>query len=83
MAALVTSVSVNAATDTTKTNVTPKGMSCREFVDLNPQTMAPVAFWVLNEDEDFKGGDYVDFEKLRRQQCRWPLSFVRKTRRVN
>uniref|UniRef100_UPI001EFDADE8 HdeA/HdeB family chaperone n=1 Tax=Salmonella enterica TaxID=28901 RepID=UPI001EFDADE8 len=54
VAALVTSVSVNAATDTTKTNVTPKGMSCQEFVDLNPQTMAPVAFWVLNEDEDFK-----------------------------
>lgn len=52
VAALVTSVSVNAATDSTKTNVTPKGMSCQEFVDLNPQTMAPVAFWVLNEDED-------------------------------
>ncbi|EBV4079678.1 acid-activated periplasmic chaperone HdeB [Salmonella enterica] len=63
VAALVTSVSVNAATDTTKTNVTPKGMSCQEFVDLNPQTMAPVAFWVLNEDEDFKGGDYVDFQE--------------------
>lgn len=61
VAALVTSVSVNAATDTTKTNVTPKGMSCQEFVDLNPQTMAPVAFWVLNEDEDFKGGDYCQF----------------------
>ncbi|EHZ9087763.1 acid-activated periplasmic chaperone HdeB [Salmonella enterica] len=58
VAALVTSVSVNAATDTT-----PKGMSCQEFVDLNPQTMAPVAFWVLNEDEDFKGGDYVDFQE--------------------
>ncbi|AUY00198.1 acid-resistance protein [Salmonella enterica subsp. enterica serovar Senftenberg] len=41
----------------------PKGMSCQEFVDLNPQTMAPVAFWVLNEDEDFKGGDYVDFQE--------------------
>ncbi|ECY9167923.1 acid-activated periplasmic chaperone HdeB [Salmonella enterica subsp. enterica serovar Kentucky] len=63
VAALVTSVSVNAATDTTKTNVTPKGMSCQEFVDLNPHTMAPVAFWVLNEDEDFKGGDYVDFQE--------------------
>ncbi|EJI6849617.1 acid-activated periplasmic chaperone HdeB [Salmonella enterica] len=63
VAALVTSVSVNAATDNTKTNVTPKGMSCQEFVDLNPQTMAPVAFWVLNEDEDFKGGDYVDFQE--------------------
>lgn len=34
-----------------------------EFIDLNPQTMAPVAFWVLNEDEDFKGGDYVDYNE--------------------
>lgn len=32
VAALVTSVSVNAATDTTKTNVTPKGMSCQELL---------------------------------------------------
>ncbi len=74
VAALVTSVSVNAATDTTKTNVTPKGMSCQEFVDLNPQTMAPVAFWVLNEDEDFKGGDYVDFQetglRVKIRKCR-------------
>ncbi len=43
--------------------MTPKGMSCQEFVDLNPQTMAPVAFWVLNEDEDFKGGDYERSDK--------------------
>lgn len=32
VAALVTSVSVNAATDTTKTNVTPKGMSCQTSI---------------------------------------------------
>ena len=63
VAALLTSVSVNAATDNAKTEVTPKGMNCQEFIDLNPQTMAPVAFWVLNEDEDFKGGDYVDYNE--------------------
>ena len=63
VAALLTSVSVNAATDNAKTEVTPKGMSCQEFIDLNPQTMAPVAFWVLNEDEDFKGGDFVDYNE--------------------
>lgn len=62
-AALLTSVSVSAATSTDKTDVTPKGMSCQQFIDLNPQTMAPVAFWVLNEDEDFKGGDYVTFDE--------------------
>ncbi|WP_342005659.1 acid-activated periplasmic chaperone HdeB [Citrobacter sedlakii] len=62
-AALLTSLSVNAATSNTKTDVTPRGMSCQEFVDLNPQTMAPVAFWALNEDEDFKGGDYVTFDE--------------------
>lgn len=63
VAALLTSVSVNAATTDAKTDVTPKNMSCQEFIDLNPQTMAPVAFWVLNEDEDFKGGDYVTFDE--------------------
>ena len=26
-------------------------------------SQAPVAFWVLNEDEDFKGGDYVTFDE--------------------
>lgn len=59
MAALLATASVGAVTK----DVTPKGMSCQEFVDLNPQTMAPVAFWVLNDDEDFKGGDYVDFHE--------------------
>ncbi|HAU4771575.1 TPA: acid-resistance protein, partial [Citrobacter freundii] len=39
VAALLTSVSVNAATDNAKTEVTPKGMNCQEFIDLNPQTM--------------------------------------------
>ncbi|SQA83716.1 acid-resistance protein [Citrobacter freundii] len=36
VAALLTSVSVNAATDNAKTEVTPKGMNCQEFIDLNP-----------------------------------------------
>ena len=63
VAALLTSVNVNAATTDAKTDVTPKNMSCQEFIDLNPQTMAPVAFWVLNEDEDFKGGEYVTFDE--------------------
>ncbi len=43
--------------------VTPRNMSCQEFIDLNPQTMAPVAFWMLNKDVNFKGGDFVDFNE--------------------
>ncbi len=54
-------VSVNAGNRYHKTNVTPKGMSCREFVDLNPQRRWRQSLSALNEDEDFKGGDYVDF----------------------
>lgn len=41
-----------------------KDMSCKEFVDLNPKAMTPVAFWVLNRDTDFKGGDYVDWNEV-------------------
>lgn len=59
MAALAATASVNAVSK----DVTPKNMKCQEFIDLNPQTMAPVAFWMLNENEDFKGGDYVDFQE--------------------
>ena len=33
VAALLTSVSVNAATDNAKTEVTPKGMNCQEFIE--------------------------------------------------
>lgn len=57
--ALLATAGVNAVAK----EVTPKNMSCQEFIDLNPQTMAPVAFWMLNKDVDFKGGDYVDFNE--------------------
>ncbi len=84
VAALLTSVSVSAATDNAKTEVTPKGMSCQEFIDLNPQTMAPVAFWVLNEDEDFKGGDYVDYnETVTTARSPDRCNFVKNIRKAN
>lgn len=57
--ALLATAGVNAVAK----EVTPKNMNCQEFIDLNPQTMAPVAFWMLNKDVDFKGGDYVDFNE--------------------
>ncbi|MBV8044452.1 acid-activated periplasmic chaperone HdeB [Pluralibacter sp.] len=59
----VAAVLVTAGVSAVSKGVTPKNMNCQEFIDLNPQTMAPVAFWMLNEDEDFKGGDYVDFNE--------------------
>jgi acid stress chaperone HdeB len=38
-------------------------MNCQQFIDLNPQALVPVTFWMLNEDQDFKGGDYIDFQE--------------------
>ncbi|EFM0751971.1 acid-activated periplasmic chaperone HdeB [Citrobacter sedlakii] len=56
---LCLSANVYANTD----KVTPDNMLCEEFIDLNPATMAPVAFWVFNEQENFKGGDYITFQE--------------------
>ncbi|MBB1202477.1 acid-activated periplasmic chaperone HdeB [Enterobacteriaceae bacterium 89] len=42
---------------------TPKDMTCQEFISLNPQLMSPVAYWVYNDDEQFKGGDYVSLQE--------------------
>lgn len=42
----------------------PDNMSCKEFVDMNPKAMTPVAFWIINKDTDFSGGDYVDWREV-------------------
>ncbi len=60
---LTTALLATAGVSAVAKELTPKNMSCQEFIDLNPQTMAPVAFWMLNNDVDFKGGDYVDFDE--------------------
>ncbi|EDU60693.1 ABC transporter substrate-binding protein [Providencia stuartii] len=39
--------------------VTPEKMTCQEYINLNPQSWAPVALWITNMDTQFKGGDYV------------------------
>ena len=44
-------------------SVTPNNMTCQEFLDMNPKSYTPIAFWVLNKDTDFKGGDYVDWSE--------------------
>ncbi|MGB7803848.1 acid-activated periplasmic chaperone HdeB [Buttiauxella sp.] len=43
---------------------TPKNMTCQEFIDMNPKYMTPVAFWVVNRNTDFKGGDYVHWQEV-------------------
>lgn len=43
---------------------TPSDMTCQEFIDMNPNAMAPVAFWVVNRNSDLKGGHYVDWHSI-------------------
>ena len=43
---------------------TPQNMTCQEFMDMNPKSMTPVAFWVVNRNTDFSGGDYVDWYEV-------------------
>lgn len=37
----------------------PDKMTCQEFINLNPKAMLPVAWWMLNEETVYKGGDSV------------------------
>lgn len=46
------------------TEITPQKMTCKEFINLNPKAMTPVAFWMINKDTDYKGGDYVDWHEV-------------------
>ncbi|WP_442865626.1 acid-activated periplasmic chaperone HdeB [Buttiauxella sp. WJP83] len=43
---------------------TPQNMTCQEFINMNPKYMTPIAFWVVNKDTDFKGGDYVHWQEV-------------------
>ncbi|CNI20465.1 acid-activated periplasmic chaperone HdeB [Yersinia pekkanenii] len=52
-----------AATTAKATATTPSDMTCKEFLDLNPKSFTPVVFWVLNDDTQYKKGDYVDFQE--------------------
>lgn len=45
-------------------STTPAEMTCKEFLDLNPKSMTPVAFWILNQDTQYKKGDNVDFQEV-------------------
>lgn len=43
--------------------VTPENMTCQEFIDLNPQAMLPVSWWMLHEETIYKGGDTVSLSE--------------------
>ncbi|CNI77351.1 acid-activated periplasmic chaperone HdeB [Yersinia rohdei] len=42
----------------------PSDMTCKEFLDLNPKSMTPVAFWIINKDTQFKKGDTIAFQEV-------------------
>jgi acid stress chaperone HdeB len=41
----------------------PDKMTCQEFINLNPKAMLPVAWWMLNEEAVYKGGDSVSLNE--------------------
>lgn len=58
---------VFAAQETISSDVNeaiPGNMTCEEFINMNPKAMAPVAFWVINRNSDFKKGDYIDWHDV-------------------
>ncbi|WP_435952114.1 acid-activated periplasmic chaperone HdeB [Dryocola sp. BD626] len=66
VALIIASVAVGASINTAFAlqETTPQNMTCQEFIDMNPRTMTPIAFWVVNKNTDFKGGDYVDWHEV-------------------
>lgn len=43
--------------------VTPENMTCLEFINLNPQAMLPVAWWMKHQETIYKGGDTVSLSE--------------------
>ncbi len=44
--------------------VTPEDMTCLEFINLDPQAMMPVAWWMQHQETVYKGGDTVSLTEL-------------------
>lgn len=40
-----------------------ENMTCEEFINLNPKAMLPVAWWMLNEETVYQGGDSVSLNE--------------------
>ncbi|VXD08656.1 acid-resistance protein [Enterobacterales bacterium 8AC] len=60
---LLFSVAIFSLAVKAETITTPSDMTCKEFLDLNPKSMTPVVYWVMNDDTRYKGGDYVDLHE--------------------
>ncbi|EFE51742.1 acid-resistance protein [Providencia rettgeri DSM 1131] len=61
---VATSLSFNVlATENEGMHLTPEKMSCQEYIDLNPQSWAPIAMWMSNQTTQFKGGDFVSLSQ--------------------
>lgn len=43
--------------------VTPEEMTCQEFINLDPQAMLPVAWWMQHQETIYKGGDTVSLSE--------------------
>lgn len=52
-----------SAAEQVNTALTPENMSCQEYIDLNPQSWAPIAMWMTNQTTQFKGGDFVSLSQ--------------------
>ncbi|HDL8054381.1 acid-activated periplasmic chaperone HdeB [Yersinia enterocolitica] len=60
---LLSAAATSFAATTSATATTPSDMTCKEFLDLNPKSFTPVVYWVLNDDTQYKKGDYVDLHE--------------------
>ncbi|POT58606.1 HdeB family protein [Citrobacter amalonaticus] len=62
MAALLSLLMLNTQMAHSADN-SPDKMTCQEFINLNPKAMLPVAWWMLNEETVYKGGDSVSLNE--------------------
>lgn len=60
----------------------PDKMTCKEFVNLNPQSWAPVALWVISKDTQYPGGDFVALSEKGLQKHQKSLNSVRNSRKA-
>ncbi|MGL5954845.1 10K-L protein [Providencia rustigianii] len=61
-----------------KMTSTPENMTCKEYVDLNPKSWAPVALWVTSQDTQFKSGDWVALSEQSVAEAPLILEFCKK-----
>ena len=61
-----------------KMTSTPENMTCKEYVDLNPKSWAPVALWVTSQDTHFKSGDWVALSEQSVAEAPLILEFCKK-----